>query len=149
MPIKRISPKGQSDKFFKNLIQNRIKALIDAFVYVGLECVREARLNRRYTDQTGNLRSSVGFCVLRDGTVIKKSGFEAVKSTATVGSAAGKKFLKELIAENSKGIVLIVVAGMSYAKYVEAMGLNVLDSSELLAKKLVSQIMRDLGFKRK
>lgn len=78
---------------------------------------------------------------------MKKSNFEAVKSTAKEGSKAGSDFLKSVIAENSRGIVLIVVAGMNYAKYVEAIGLNVLDSSEILAKKLVPQILRDLGLK--
>lgn len=147
MPIKKTSPNGQAEAFIEGFVKNKIQSLIDALVYVGLECVREARLNRRYTDQTGNLRSSVGFCVLYNGRVVKKSAFEAVKSSATEGSSAGSKFLKSLISENSRGIVLIVVAGMNYAKYVEAMGLNVLDSSELLAKKLVPQLLKDLGFK--
>ena len=57
--------------------------------------------------------------------------------------------MSKLISENSKGIVLIVVAGMNYARYVEKMGLNVLDSSEMLAKKLVPRMLKDLGFKRR
>lgn len=57
--------------------------------------------------------------------------------------------MSRLISENSKGIVLIVVAGMNYARYVEKMGLNVLDSSEMLAKKLVPIMLNDLGFKRR
>ena len=147
MPIKKTSPNGQAEAFIEGIVKRKIQSLIDALIYVGLECVREARLNRRYKDQTGNLRSSIGYCVLYNGRVMKKSNFEAVKSTAKEGSTAGSKFLKSLISENYRGIVLIVVAGMNYAKYVEAMGLNVLDSSEHLAKKLVPQILRDLGFK--
>ena len=57
--------------------------------------------------------------------------------------------MSKLISENPKGIVLIVVAGMNYARYVEKMGLNVLDSSEMLAKKLVPRMLKDLGFKRR
>lgn len=147
MPIKRTSPGGQAKAFLNDLVNRKIRQIIDALIYVGLECIREARLNRRYTDQTGNLRSSIGFCVLYNGKIMKKSNFEAVKSTAKEGSKAGSDFLKSVIAENSRGIVLIVVAGMNYAKYVEAIGLNVLDSSEILAKKLVPQILRDLGLK--
>lgn len=117
--------------------------------FVGLECIREARINRKYIDQTGNLRSSTGYCVLYNGKVVKRSSFEAVKPTATKGAKEGNDFMSKLISENSKGIVLIVVAGMNYARYVEKMGLNVLDSSEILAKKLVPRMLKDLGFKRR
>lgn len=115
--------------------------------YVGLECVREARTKRRYTDQTGNLRSSTGYCILYNGVIVHQSGFEAVKTTAAQGAASGKKLMNNLIAQNSTGIVLIVVAGMNYAAYVEAKGLNVLDSSEIMAKKLIRKTLKRLGFK--
>lgn len=147
MPIRRNSPKGQFDRYIENCIQLKIAALIQMFNYVGLECVREARTKRRYTDQTGNLRSSTGYCVLYDGVVVHQSGFEAVKPTATQGAASGRELMNKLIAENSTGIVLIVVAGMNYAAYVEAKGLNVLDSSEIMAKKLVRKTLKRLGFK--
>ena len=44
---------------------------------------------------------------------------------------------------------MIVSTGMSYAAYVEARNYNVLTSSELLANKLVPQIMKQLGFEMK
>lgn len=147
MPIKRNSPKGQFDRYIENLIQRKIAALIRMFDYVGLECVTEARTKRRYIDQSGNLRSSTGYCVLYNGVIIHQGGFEAVKPTATQGPVAGKELMNNLITQNSTGIVLIVVAGMNYAAYVEAKGLNVLDSSEIMAKKLVRQTLKRLGFK--
>lgn len=115
--------------------------------YVGLECVTEARTKRRYSDQSGNLRSSTGYCVLYDGVIIHQGGFEAVKPTATQGPVSGRELMNNLIAQNSTGIVLIVVAGMNYAAYVEAKGLNVLDSSEIMAKKLIRKTLKRLGFK--
>lgn len=145
MPIRRNSPKGQFDRYIENCIQQKITALIQMLNYVGLECVREARTKRRYTDQTGNLRSSTGYCVLYNGTIVHQSGFEAVKPTATQGAASGKELMNNLIAQNSTGIVLIVVAGMNYAAYVEAKGLNVLDSSEIMAKKLIRKTLKRLG----
>lgn len=75
------------------------------------------------------------------------SGFEAVKPTATKGPASGRKLMNQLISQNPAGIVLIVVAGMDYAAYVEAKGLNVLDTSEIMAKKLVRRTLKRLGFK--
>ncbi len=147
MPIRRNSPKGQFDRYIENCIQQKITALIQMFNYVGLECVREARTKRRYFDQTGNLRSSTGYCVLYNGTIVHQSAFEAVKPTATQGAVSGRELMNNLIAQNSTGIVLIVVAGMNYAAYVEAKGLNVLDSSEIMAKKLVRKTLKQLGLK--
>lgn len=147
MPIRRNSPKEQFDRYIENCIQQKITALIQMLNYVGLECVREARTKRRYTDQSGNLRSSTGYCVLHEGVIVHQSGFEAVKPTATQGPASGRELMNNLVAQNSTGIVLIVVAGMNYAAYVEAKGLNVLDSSEIIAKKLVRKTLKRLGLK--
>ena len=61
----------------------------------------------------------------------------------------GKKHLDSLKKNYQNGIVLIVSTGMSYAAYVEARNYNVLTSSELLANKLVPQIMKQLGFEMK
>ncbi len=58
----------------------------------------------------------------------------------------GRKFILELAQRYSVGIVLIIVAGMNYARYVSAKGYNVLDSAESLAERLIPQIMRELGF---
>lgn len=146
MPIRRNSPKGQFDRYIEKCIQLKIAALIQMFNYVGLECVREARTKRRYTDQSGNLRSSTGYCVLYNGVIVHQSSFEAVKPTATQGAASGRELMNNLIAQNPTGIVLIVVAGMNYAAYVEAKGLNVLDSSEIMAKKLIRKTLKRLGF---
>lgn len=147
MPIHRNSPENQFRSYVESRIRFRISALIQMLNYVGLECVREARTKRRYTDQTGNLRSSTGYCILYNGSVVHQGGFEAVKPTATKGPASGRKLMNRLISQNPAGIVLIVVAGMDYAAYVEAKGLNVLDTSEIMAKKLVRRTLKRLGFK--
>lgn len=146
MPIRRTSPQGQFKDYLEKRIRFRIAALIQMFNYVGLECVREARMKRKYIDRTGNLRSSTGYCVLYNGSVVHQSGFEAVKPTAIEGVKEGQKLLNELMNSHSVGIVLIVVAGMDYACYVEAKGLNVLDTSETKAKKLVKKTLKKLGF---
>ena len=38
-----------------------------------------------------------------------------------------------------------MVAGMPYAKYVEAMNLDVFDSAEMLAEKMIPIIMNEIG----
>ena len=77
-------------------------------------------------------------------SIYKESAFANTK-----GGQNGKKHLDSLKKNYQNGIVLIVSTGMSYAAYVEARNYNVLTSSELLANKLVPQIMKQLGFEMK
>ena len=130
--------KKTPDSAFSNFLDDTKKAIIGraikAFIYVGEACLKEARLNGNYTDRTGNLRNSIGYAVLFDGEVMEESAFANTK-----GGQNGKKHLDSLI----------VSTGMSYAAYVEARNYNVLTSSELLANKLVHQIMKQLGFEMK
>lgn len=139
------------------------KALIDTLYYVGESCIKEARYNGDYNDITGNLRSSIGYVVLKNGSVLKTSrpelfvGKGEPKTSANgtskpnngaEGVRTMRKALKQLAAEAPQGLVLIVAAGMKYAIYVEArFGKNVLTSSKLLAEQLVPDILRQLGFR--
>jgi hypothetical protein len=147
MPIKRLTPDSAIDDYVANLIERKTRAIIRSLCYVGEQCVNEARTGGSYTDRTGDLRSSTGYVVVADGNVIQMSDFPQVKK-GKQGSTEGKQFIKQLIGKFPTGICLIVVAGMNYATYVSAKGHNVLDSSELLAEKLVPQIVKKLGFKR-
>ena len=126
------------------LAQSAKKAALETLDYVGLECVKEARQNGRYKDQTGNLRSSIGYVVLDGGKIVKKSGFEKTRATAKGAKKESQNYINSIINSYPKGLVLIVVAGMKYATYVEARGYNVLNSSEVLAKKLVPQMLKEL-----
>lgn len=108
--------------------------------YVGDECLKAARLSSSYTDQTGNLRSSIGFRLLKDGELIKESAFEVFKD-GKEGSEKGIAKLETIIASFPKGIVLVFVAGMEYAGYVADTGRDVLDSAALLADKLVPEML--------
>lgn len=119
------------------------EAIINNLVYVGESALTQARNGHRYTDQTGNLTSSIGYAIVVNGRVFKKSAFEVVKD-GKQGASAGNKFLQKLISQHSKGIVFIMVAGMPYAQYVEAMSLDVLDSAEVMAKKMLPQIFKAL-----
>ena len=105
---------------------------------------------QRYTDQTGNLTSSIGYAVIWDGQIVVQSDFEPVRgklgSLGVDGSKQGEKFLQQLIKKNGRGIVLIAVAGMPYAAYVEAMGKDVLVSAEIKANEIVKRLLSKLKF---
>ena len=143
MAIKRITTDAEITQYLEKRIDELRGKIIEAFSYVGEQAVNEARQNHRYKDQTGNLTSSIGYCVLDNGNVVLESSFEVVKE-GKQGSQDGRNFLHRLMAEHPTGIALIVVAGMEYAAYVEAKNLNVLDSAEQLAEKLLPQVLKSL-----
>lgn len=146
MPIKRLTPPTEIDRFIGAEIERLKTALVYNLCAIGEQVLNAARLTNSYKDQTGNLRSSIGYVVAVDGEIVQMSSFDVVKNGGR-GSKVGKTYAMKLVRDFPKGIVLIVVAGMKYASYVSAKGYDVLDSSELLADKLVPQMLQQLGFK--
>lgn len=143
MPIKRITPKGAAKAYLDKQLAMWQQTIINNLVYVGESALKQAREGHRYKDQTGNLTSSIGYAIVVGGKVFKRSRFEVVNN-GREGAANGSQFLQRIIARNSKGIVFIMVAGMPYAQYVEAMNLDVLDSAEVMAKKMLPNIFKAL-----
>jgi len=133
------------DSFIRRKIEEKEKAIVSALSYVGEQCVNEARDNGRYINRTGNLRSSVGYVIAKNGFIVNTGGFSQV-AEGTQGTGEGKRFIDELVSKQRNGIYLIVVAGMKYSACVEAKNLNVLTSAELLAESLVPNILKQLGF---
>lgn len=109
-------------------------AVLERLCKVGEGAVKIQRQSHGYKDQTGNLTSSIGYVVLDRGSVYRSSSFAPVKGagggSGTEGSKVGRD-LVSLLAQQyaTDDIALIVVAGMEYAEYVEAMALNVIDSA--------------------
>jgi hypothetical protein len=99
---------------------------------VGENFVNDARSIRTYKDQTGNLRSSIGYIIARDGNIIQ----ENIEGKAE-GRSQAKKIADEVLKENRKGFVLIVIAGMEYAAAVESKGYDVITGSVPAAKTLL------------
>ena len=152
MPIKQTTPQAAIKASLDAVLENARTEVLEELTAIGLEAVNEARRynGKAYEDQTGNLRSSTGFVIVEDGHVISLQGFEQVparndpKHEAGKGSPTGREYAQNLAAEFPDGITLIVVAGMHYAAYVAAKGYNVLDSSELYAKKAVRELIEEL-----
>lgn len=123
----------------------------DAVLYslgvLGEKCVKEAREHHSYTNRSGNLTSSMGYVIAKDGVVIRQQGFETVLE-GSEGSAAGPVFAAGIAERYRNGYALIVVAGMNYAAYVADKGYNVLDSAELLAEREAKKMLKDLGIER-
>ena len=119
--------KIEIDKYLNKGIEDIINETIHTLSYIGEHVVNTARLSGEYLDQTGNLRSSIGYIISIDGEIIRQGEFNVVKDGKD-GTKSGEA-LAQALAKTSKGITLIVVAGMHYAIYVSAKGLDVLDSA--------------------
>jgi hypothetical protein len=126
-----------SKKDVENYLQKRLvlieKEILRQLQYLGEKCVADGRINGTYRDRTGNLRNSIGYVVMKNGNIIHENFKGQGKEVAT---NAARKYLT--------GYVLIVVAGMKYAAYVEARGYNVLSSAELLAESEMPKMLKRL-----
>lgn len=143
MPIRQITPMSEIDRYTEQKLKGLEQAVIRTLTYCGELCLNVARSTNSYKDQTGNLRSSIGYVVTVDGRIVNQSDFETVKKGGD-GSKQGAAFAKQLVRRFPKGICLIVVAGMEYAAHVTNMGYDVLDSAELTADRIVPGLLKSL-----
>lgn len=145
MPIRQKTTSSQLDFMIAARIKRLKQAIIKDLSHVGERVRNEAIENGSYTDRTSNLRSSVGYIIVADGNIVYESSFGRPEQATEEGRNAGLEYARSIAMEFPNDIVLIVVAGMKYAKYVSARGYDVLDSAELLAEKLISQLKNQLG----
>lgn len=124
------------------------RLIIRQLSYIGEKCVAMARERGSYDDISGNLRSSISYAIIFNGSLIqsgKTQSTEGKKGNGKEGQRQAKEMLRKLTAEYTDGIVLVVFAGMHYAVYVEDVrGKDVLATSKLecerLAKKLLGKL---------
>lgn len=129
-------------KAIREIVYSEIKTTLS---FLGEQCVRRIKdrsAEESWIDQTGNLRSSIGYAIYDYGKKMMQSSFDTVLN-GSEGSAQGKKFVEELASQFANVYALVVVAGMSYAAYVEAIdSKDVLASTELWAKAKVGEYLR-------
>lgn len=118
-------------------------AIYEAFDALARECENEINTNVRqgWQDRTGNLFSSIGLALAKDGRIVRYYGF---KGKGTEGKAAGWRLTFEMARENPEGWSILAVAGMYYAEYMEARGVVVLTSVERLIEQGAESILRDI-----
>ena len=106
--------------------QNERKFII-ALSYIGEDFVNRARSIDTYLDDTGNLRSSIGYVIAKNGRILKRNYKQVGEGNE--GVTNGLNLADEAAAEHPRGIVLIVTAGMEYALPLESMNYDVLTGS--------------------
>ena len=108
------------DKKIAKEINRAENEILKKLSFIGEHAVNDARGNGDYMDNTGNLRSSIGYTILKNGETVRTSSFDRVKQEASKAKKESTKLLDELRTKFNTGFVLIVVAGMDYAVTVEA-----------------------------
>jgi len=111
--------------------------------------ITKGRASGGYDDWTHNLRSSIGFRILKNGTPVKDGGFETVTGeggNGELGEAAARQALEAFSATASvNGWTLIIVAGMNYAVHVENYGYNVLHLTSIELEKEIEKLKKKRG----
>ena len=110
-------------KLFNKLKSWTDAAIVNLLARTGEEFIKLARSIKTYKDRTGNLKSSIGYVVLKEGRELFGKIFPAgVGTDQHSGVDEARKLFRELAAIYNKGYVLICCAGMKYAAFVEAGG---------------------------
>ena len=118
-------------KFLEQQKQRFERAALQRLIKVGEDFITNARNNETYKDQTGNLRSSIGYVILKNGVQVAGSMPGNKSEAIQKAEAVIRRLLGEQIIVS--GYVLIVIAGMEYAAAVEAKGYDVLTASGIKA----------------
>ena len=145
MGIKRKQSYTSLTKFFNkanSIIATEIKTALSR---LGEECnkkIRDRSAKDSWNDQTGNLRSSIGYAIYNHGVSEIESAFNVIKN-GQEGSEEGRKLVEQLASVYADTYALVVLAGMEYASNVEAIeSKDVLASTELWAKSVISERMQ-------
>lgn len=142
MPIKQTTPDSVIDNYLKRCHELAMDLTYKAMAKLGELCInriRDRSSDDSWKDHTGNLRSSIGYMITRDGKPIVKGGFQptsAPEGNGGKGRQNGENYVDSLTSQYaSYQLAMVVVAGMEYAIYVEAHdNKDVLASTEIWAR---------------
>lgn len=137
MGINLVTPMSEVEAYLYNSLRILSDEIKRTLAYLGEQTITKARDRsgeESWFDQTGNLRSSIGYAIYEKGKKEIESAFKIVKS-GLEGSEEGRKMINELASSYANTYALVVVAAMNYADYVEAKdNKDVLATAELFAR---------------
>lgn len=141
------------DKKVDAFKKKKLKDIFETLSYIGIQSVNFAKERvpsgtkehpspgGGFWDRTGNLRSSIGYAVISDGSVKIERFKKHVGGEE--GIAAGKRLVKEISLKYNKGMVLVITAGMEYAAAVESKGYDVITGSSYFADAELLPFMKE------
>ena len=148
MPITNSGFKKYVEDAGEKIRKDIIRKTELAVQVIGFDCVNEARSTYDYTDQTGNLTSSMGCAVLNNGQKTYEDTKLSERGTDRhSGLNAANQMIDRLLSEYQSGIVMVVFAAMPYATDVENRHKKiVLSTASLLCDRLCEEELLKLGF---
>ena len=125
---------------YENRAEERILKLLQS---AGEKFIEVARKRASFDDHTGNLRSSIGYVIAKDGEVLTENFTESDKGTdKTTGKYKGRRLAEEVSLSYTGGYVLVGVAGMEYAAAVEAKGYEVVSGANTQCEKYLRDSLK-------
>lgn len=146
MGIRRTTTDAEIARAVRAAVERADKLTTSALQRMGEQAVtrtRDRSAAESWTDRTGNLRSSVGYLLVKNGVEAGASAFNTVAG-GSEGSDTGRRYALQVVAEHPSDYTLAVVAGMDYAQYVESRGRDVLASTVLWAEKELPRVAAKL-----
>ena len=111
------------------IVQQKIKEIEKAIIAIlerrGEEFVAECRSQNTWSDDTGNLRSSIAYFIYKGSTLISSNNAGSSQGVQAALNAANT------VKRKDGTYYLIGVAGMNYAAAVESKGYNVISTQAL------------------
>ncbi len=145
MGIKCSISQREFDRLIKQIVGIVGYEIFNTLAFLGEQCttrIRDRSAEESWIDHTGNLRSSIGYAIYDHGKKIVESVFKQVLE-GSEGTQEGRTYIETLATQYANTYALFVVAGMSYADYVEAIeSKDVLASTEVWAKSKIDGYMR-------
>ena len=147
MPLVPIFSMRDVERYIDKFQDRAEDALLQTLIYTGeyfVKIARERSVKNSFRDVTGNLRSSIGYVIVRDGKMIIEN-FENAGTgpEGNTGVQQGRRLARELASANNRGLVLIGMAGMDYALYVENIkNKDVISGPEVQARKMLKDLIK-------
>lgn len=142
--IRLVTSQKAIDELFAKAAKIIYKCVVNYLAELGEKCqnrIKDRPGSDSWYDQTGNLRSSIGYAIYSYGRKQIESTFDSVLGSSE-GSEKGRKMVADLASKYSDTYALVVVAAMEYADYVEAIdSKDVLASTEIYAKSEVNRYL--------
>lgn len=111
----------------------------------GEKFVELARKIGTYRDQTGNLRSSIGYIIAKDGEIVYENFKESENGTDKMnGKSKGRQIAEEISLSFPNGYILVGVAGMQYAAAVEARGCDVVTGANIQCDEYLRKALKSV-----
>lgn len=110
------------NQYFTDVIEIINEEVRNTLTYLceqSVKRIRDRSSEESWIDDTGNLRSSIGYAIYEYGRTTVESAFPVVRE-GTEGAQRGREYIQDLAGLFATAYAAVVVAAMEYAEYVEA-----------------------------